>query len=506
MSKQLPLRPNLDHLRDQAKALLADYRKGSPEALERLSSLRKGPAALHDAQSVIAREYGFASWPKLVAHVEEVRAKEGITPEVETAFIDAALSGFMAARLRRLVELYPALPRFSPCCALVAAEVDLVREVDPTEKLGLRNFTPIEYVAYSRIHTVFPDRYQAQAECARILLEKGADANTSFLWNGEAKIPVLYGATAESGHLEIVKLLLKHGANPNDGESVYHSAENGRLDVLETLLEHGGTFGGSDEPLGFLAYYRDYYGNAPNMLRGARWLLEHGANPNVRRQERQDTPLHAACYHTTGPELIELLLDHGAEPSLRNKDGDTPYQIAFSVGNEAALRLLEARGIREEPSPESVFLAACARNEVNGAPPEKVEARALDRMEQFARTGQTAGLLGLLAAGYPVTGTGHPTPLHVACIEGQAEAVRVLIAHGALLDVHDDEHHSPPISWASYGSTFRRPGADYADAARQLIAAGSSIEDALDLLDETKYLDRPAEFQNAIREALAARP
>lgn len=58
MSRQLPLNPNLNHLRKQAKELLRELRQQDP-ALQ-----------LADAQHAIARDYGFASWPKLKAHVE----------------------------------------------------------------------------------------------------------------------------------------------------------------------------------------------------------------------------------------------------------------------------------------------------------------------------------------------------------------------------------------------------------------------------------------------------
>src|SRR5215471_11588744 len=59
------MRPNLDHLRKQAKALLPDLRKENPAA------------RLGDAQLVIARKSGFANWPGLARHVEQLRALEG---------------------------------------------------------------------------------------------------------------------------------------------------------------------------------------------------------------------------------------------------------------------------------------------------------------------------------------------------------------------------------------------------------------------------------------------
>jgi hypothetical protein len=60
MSRNLPSQPNLEHLKKQAKDLLQDLK-------------RKNPALkLADAQHALAREYGFASWPKLKVHVESL--------------------------------------------------------------------------------------------------------------------------------------------------------------------------------------------------------------------------------------------------------------------------------------------------------------------------------------------------------------------------------------------------------------------------------------------------
>jgi hypothetical protein len=60
MSRNLPPHPDLDHLRKQAKSLLQDLKRQDPTA------------KLADAQHVIARDYGFASWPKLKVHVESL--------------------------------------------------------------------------------------------------------------------------------------------------------------------------------------------------------------------------------------------------------------------------------------------------------------------------------------------------------------------------------------------------------------------------------------------------
>ncbi|MGH2651911.1 MAG: hypothetical protein ACRDHK_11965 [Actinomycetota bacterium] len=69
--RHLPVRPNLDQLRLQAKELLAAVRRGDPSAAAELGehhpeSIEPGEAKLADAQLALARSYGVASWPRLV--------------------------------------------------------------------------------------------------------------------------------------------------------------------------------------------------------------------------------------------------------------------------------------------------------------------------------------------------------------------------------------------------------------------------------------------------------
>lgn len=123
MSRQLPARPHLDHLKAQAKDLLDAHRRGEPEAFERIRAsvpafarmsdeqLARAGFALHDAQSAIAREYGFASWAELRDKVAALNAappsSQGFTAE-QRAQIAAglglppdAIAKMEAARSRR---------------------------------------------------------------------------------------------------------------------------------------------------------------------------------------------------------------------------------------------------------------------------------------------------------------------------------------------------------------------------------------------------------------------
>lgn len=108
VSKPLHARPNLEHLKRQAKALLADLQAGKAAAAKLFqqhlpaaktltpAKIRAAGFRLADAQSVIARSMGFASWPHLSRHVEALRALEGewsfVGLEIDGSPVPAAMS------------------------------------------------------------------------------------------------------------------------------------------------------------------------------------------------------------------------------------------------------------------------------------------------------------------------------------------------------------------------------------------------------------------------------
>ena len=85
MAKSLAPQPNLEYLKKQAKALLKAYKQSNPEVIPRIkeyhprlsgasdSDILSSAFSLQDAQLVIAREYGFESWPKLSATVSQLK-------------------------------------------------------------------------------------------------------------------------------------------------------------------------------------------------------------------------------------------------------------------------------------------------------------------------------------------------------------------------------------------------------------------------------------------------
>ena len=85
--RPLPRNPNPKIIDAEARRLLEDFRQGNPRALARYSLLDaradRSNLRLADAQRVIAREYGFASWLKLTQHVEALTRNSDSSEELE---------------------------------------------------------------------------------------------------------------------------------------------------------------------------------------------------------------------------------------------------------------------------------------------------------------------------------------------------------------------------------------------------------------------------------------
>ena len=104
-ARKLPDKPNLNQLKKQAKELLNAFHVGQPEAVAEVrahyGAVPPGPETVHlsDAQLVIARAYGFASWPRLKAFVD------GMTISRFMAAVQAGDLESVRAMLRQRPEL-----------------------------------------------------------------------------------------------------------------------------------------------------------------------------------------------------------------------------------------------------------------------------------------------------------------------------------------------------------------------------------------------------------------
>lgn len=305
-------------------------------------------------------------------------------------------------------------------------------------------------------------------EEVRALLDAGADPNSFTLADeGDpmSRLPALYRA-AITGNAAMVRLLLERGAGPNDGESIYHAAELDHREVLEALLAGGADPSGphshwGNTPLYFLAGYHRFDDKRHAATSGMRWLLEHGADPNVTSHDLAETPLHKFASEGREPEALAMLLDHGARIEAKNAEGKTAYMLAVRSGAQDIAEFLAARGASTEASSEDRFLGACRRGDTSAA-------RALLDAEpalraRFSTEDRWAGL-----------------PLHHAAWVGEVNTVRTLLELGSPVNVRDREFGSSPLGWAGHGSGNCRSADDaYLEVVKLLLAAGADREHSI---------------------------
>ncbi|HEY1239020.1 MAG TPA: ankyrin repeat domain-containing protein [Bryobacteraceae bacterium] len=493
MTQQLPERANLEQLKKQAKSLLHAARAQDPAALERFraipalsGSCNPQSVALHDAQFVIAREYGFKSWNDLREYVEE----RALSFDAAVDEFVRSATGDAQARALRLLALHPGIARANLFTELVlgdAAAVETRLKAHPDAALqsgGPQNWEPLLYVCHTCLHRESPERAAGLVKIARGLLRHGADPNAEYHWNWHRELPrtALWGALVAMGHLPLAEVLLEAGANPTDGVSTHIAAGAGHLPALELLQRFGLNVNGIPGGVPPLRYIMSWHWNSE----GVRWLLEHGADPNLAWAEHGDAPLHIAA-ERSDVEMVDLLVSHGADIHQRRSDGRTPHTIASLYGNQEIAAWLLQHGATDELTPFERFVSACARGDRSRAgemlaehPELRIELRAEHHrmLHVPAERGDTKVLETMLACGFDPNTPDHDgvTPLHRAAMAGKPEAVRVLLAGGAPVNALDGMFAGTPLVWACEGWSHARSGADHLGVARVLLAAGSSRE------------------------------
>lgn len=80
-----------------------------------------------------------------------------------------------------------------------------------------------------------------------------------------------------------------------------------------------------------------------NFLRGVRFCLDHGFDPNQGDGESGTSSLHYAC-RLNYPEVAECLLAHGADPNAVSEIDDTPIHCAIQTGNAHLVDMLISYG------------------------------------------------------------------------------------------------------------------------------------------------------------------
>jgi hypothetical protein len=473
----LPDRPDLAQLRRQARELQRAVRVGDPDALAhvREHATRAAPSptyALSAAQLVLARHYGFASWPKLLAFVE-MKTQYTRVPDAVPALDDPAEEFLRVACLtyaadgpeywqaaRDLLAAHPEIARASVLHAAALADVEATRAflaADPSlaqRAGGPFRWEPLFVLAYSRVH-LDVDAH-AVLETTRALLAHGADPNAGYLWHGlPTPFTVLTGVFGEGElgparqprhphALALARVLLDAGADPNDGQALYNRMFEPDDSHLELLFEFGlGTGDGGP----WQARLGDALELPRDMVHGQlAWAVGHGMNARV-----------------------ELIVEHGGDIFAPLPDGRTACEVAAADGNRALVAFFEARGARPPAlDPVDALIGAALAgdratvDDLRERHPGVVDAARARRpsLLVWAVAQQRAEGVALLAGlGFDVNARGRgdigsdqpwETPLHCAVANDHREMVELLLARGADPDACDARFDSTPLGWAHY--------------------------------------------------------
>lgn len=517
--RSLPVRPSLELDKKAAKRLLRAARELDPVALSRIANshprlravadIQPGELRLADIESVLAREHGFASWPRYKHFVESLLADRA----TRAATLTRAVCSNQLARGVALLEREPDLAQFDFYTACACGELSYMEralEKDPAVARragGANGWQPLVYACFSRFWRRDAARAPRLLEIVRLLLERGADPNGHYFaeHDGQRELQTcLFAAAGIANNAQLTALLLAAGANvdeivepaaaeappkPDDVadwlkrhslESLYHASEFKDVACLRLLLEA--------KPMKTAVSY--CLGRALDFDHepAALLYLEHGADPNhVVPWNEQRSHLHKAVIHRRSLVTIRALLARGADPNLRDKFGISPHQHAVRRGEREIAELLEEFGAqRGQLTDEDRALGALANGQrierEGGLRPEP------DLLVRAARRGDLREIARLLAAGVDVNAALDLPPLHAACYAGHLAAARLIFEHGASLTQHN-AYGGTPLATCIYGSADccddeggpstlspeEIPARDYAELTEWLIERGSEL-------------------------------
>ena len=474
MPRPLPNDPSLEHLRKQAKRLRDGVSAGTTEAIGLVN--RFHPRAktvlddfsLADAQLVVARGYGFPSWAKLKHHLAVIGPfvwnppARSENPPLKDEVIRLACLNYDSdsrhnpATLRGLLTANPEFDRSDVYVASALGEVAAVRAaLDRSPALvntrgGYFRWEPLLYACYSRVAPTDPEH--STLEVARLLLQRGADPNAGVLWAGTYVFTALTGAfgRGEDWHnqpphpnaAELATLLLQAGADPNDSQTLYNRHFNPDNEHLTILFAYG-------------------LGRAPK----GPWYTRLG--------DRADNPttmlVQDLCWAAKHGFLdrVKLLVEHGVNVNTPgHREHRTAYQEALRARHHhVATYLLEHGATKIEPDALEQFAQACLAgrgDEVRArlaADPTLLERIGhYGRVELLHRTLEAHSLAGirvLVELGVDINGLVPGTGLdraviHAAAAWGSVEIVKSLIELGADPTLRDPTYGGDAIGWAAH--------------------------------------------------------
>jgi ankyrin repeat protein len=326
--KPLPPDADFNHLKHQAKDLVKARKELDPQVAQRIrefhprfknaadATIFDAKFSLADAQLTIARERGFASWPRLKRRVEKPAPADDLSLPFQDRIQDDAF--------RRAVDLLDA-GDVEGLRAHLRAHPHLVHQRVVFEGGNyFQNPSLLEFVAENPIrHGKLPANI---VEVAKLILDAGAK-NDRVMLDGTLGLVCSGRVSRECGvQIPLIDLLCDYGADPNLAMPGAH----GEFEAVGALLRRGARV---DLPVAA----------ALGRVEEARRLLP-SASPEDRHRA---LALSAQFGHA---EIVQMLLDAGEDPNRYNPSGfqahSTPLHYAASGGYEEIVRLLVERGAR----------------------------------------------------------------------------------------------------------------------------------------------------------------
>ncbi len=492
--RELPARPNLEHLKNQAHALLRDALASDPDAKSRFVDCNIATTpVLADALHVIAREYGFDTWPSLKMHIELASSNP-----VEALI--AAIKANDATLVREVLTRHPSLRSsideplpdygFDAPAILAAVEkgnrdivdalLDYGANIDERSRWWAGGFGVLD---------------SANAELATYLITRGAtvDIHAAARLNLPERVRALLVADPQLVH-----------ARGGDGQLPLHFAAT--VEIAAILLDAGAHIDARD--IDHESTAAQYMASiAPHRHDVARFLIARGAQADILMASAIGDLALVERILNDDPETIRATITERYFPKQNPQAGGTIYLYGFGwtksphilarqfehpevfalLMQRSApwLRLLNAAEIGDE----AYFQRILADHPQIF---QKLSEKAARRLLGVAIRNNTRSLHLLLAAGWPadaVMDTGQ-TALHFAAWHGNIDVVRDLIAHNAPINVFENEHGGTPLAWALHGSqhSWQRDTGDYPAVTRALLAAGAQIPQPDKPLEATEEL------------------
>ena len=326
--KPLPSKPNLEHLKYQAKDLLKGHAARSAGVAQRIREFHPRfvgatdeeifAAHLHlsDVQLAIARESGFPSWARLKRHIEKPTVSDQLNlPHHER---------IEEATFRSGVELLDA-GEVAGLRAHLRQHPNLGHQRVVFEGGGyFRNPTLLEFVAENPVRrgTLPPNIVQV----TQVILEAGVERSAL----NETLGLVCSGRVSREcrAQLPLIDLLCDHGADPDS--AIQAAVVHGEFEAVNALIQRGARI---SLPVAAALGRTD----------DARQLI-----PSADSQSRHRGLALASQFGHV--EIVRALLDAGEVPSRYNPVGfhshSTPLHQAALAGHEDVVRLLVERGAK----------------------------------------------------------------------------------------------------------------------------------------------------------------